>query len=173
MTHQHTQAAVGTEQHLILPVPEGLHREALHLWWQSFGPPGIRPGSRPIRPENTLVAIGRDGVLAGVMGLRDSRGGFLAKAPACAILYRPAPATEDLIVDGIVVSDRRRGIGQALLSEGVRRARANHHLGLRAEVQARNHAARAFYAANGFHEVSKGWFGWPWSGKVLILRRAV
>ncbi|WEF23856.1 GNAT family N-acetyltransferase [Paracoccus sp. S3-43] len=156
------------------PIPAPLLGDAARLWWAAFAPPlgAARPPA--VRACHGIAAVGADGRLGGVAGLRDANGGFLADQPWLArALYRAAPPTADLVIDGIVVDGPRRGIGRALLDRAVQGARRAGHPGLRAEVEIRNTAAMAFYAATGFAEIGRGAFGWPWSGPVAILHRPV
>lgn len=118
-----------------------------------------------------MVAVGPWGQVLGVIGLRDAKGGVAAGAlPAPGWLFRPAPPTGDLIIDGLAVTDPRRGTGRALVAEALDRARRTRHPGLRAEVRARNHDALAFYGSLGFAEEGCGRYGLPWWGQVRVLR---
>ena len=155
------------------PIPDRHLADAARLWSAAFAPP-LGAGQPRLRACHGIAAIETGGRLGGVAGIRDHRGGILADQPWLArVLYRAAPPTADLVIDGIVVDDRRQGIGRALLD---RAAQVAHHAGrpgLRAEVEMRNTAAMAFYAATGFVEIGRGFFGWPWSGPVAILHRPV
>ena len=155
------------------PIPDRLLDDAARLWWAAFAPPFS--GTPPLaRACHGIAAIGADGRLAGVAGLRDGQGGFLADSPWLArAFYRAAPPTADLVIDGIVVDGPRRGVGRALLDRAAQAARQAGHPGLRAEVEVRNTAALAFYAATGFVQVAQGRYGWPWSGLVAVLHRPV
>lgn len=156
------------------PVPASALAEAAGLWWAAFGPPLARGKSPRMRPENAIVALDGAGGVKGVIGLRNAQGGFPARAPLAArIAFRAAPSTADLVVDGIVVRHTRRGVGRDLLSAAAALAGRQGHPGLRAEVHAANRPALAFYEALGFYETGRGRFGWPWSGPVILLRRAV
>ncbi len=127
-----------------------------------------------MRPCHGIAAVRPDGRLGGVAGLRDAGGGLLADHPWLArALFRAAPPTADLVIDGIVVDVPRQGLGLALLDRAAQVARQAGHPGLRAEVDIRNTAAMGFYAATGFSEIARGPFGWPWSGPVAILHRPV
>lgn len=144
------------------------------LWWRRFGLRGIRRSHRPVRAENGAVALDDQNRLRGVMGLRNGAGGFLRHPPRRArLLFRGAPATDDLVIDGILSLEGRRGIGAALLGESIARARQEGRPGIRVEVQARNRTALAFYARQGFAEVLRGRYAWPWSGTVIVLRLPV
>lgn len=157
---------------ILTPIPTQHLPAASRMWWAAFGAAGRR--APQVRPENGTAAVRADGDLVGVMGLRDAGGGFLLATPLVArFMFRPAPATDDLVIDGIAVRDRRRGTGSAMLDYATARARMQGRPGLRAEVQASNHAALAFWQAVGFAEVGRGRYGWPWSGQVLILRRPI
>lgn len=158
---------------IVSPIPDRLLEDAARLWWGAFAPP--LAGRPPVvRPCHGLVAIDGAGRLGGVVGLRDAQGGFLARTPWLArFLYRAAPPTADLVIDGIVVADLRRGVGRALLDAAAQMARQAGHPGLRAEVEIRNTAALMFYQAIGFAEIGRGLYGWPWSGPVALLHRPV
>nr|WP_241865448.1 GNAT family N-acetyltransferase [Paracoccus salsus] len=154
------------------PVPASLLPEAAALWWRGVWPgPWLRPPP-PMRASHGIAALDAAGGVAGIAGLRDAGGGFLVSMPWLARLaFRPAPPTTDLVIDGIVVRTVRRGTGRALIAAADAHARAHGHTGLRAEVEASNRVALAFYLRLGFVEMHRGRFGWPWSGQVLILRR--
>lgn len=153
------------------PIPDSHLDDAARLWGRHFAPPLGRPSPR-LRPCHGLAAIGENGVLLGVAGFRDADGGVLAHLPWLARpLFRPAPPTADLVIDGIAVAVARRGIGRALVGRLAQVAREAGHPGLRAEVAGGNAPAMAFHAALGFVEIGRGRFGWPWSGPVAILRR--
>lgn len=155
------------------PIPDRLLGDAARLWWGAFAPP-VSGRPPPVRACHGIAAIGADGRLAGVAGLRDGQGGFLADAPWLArVFYRAAPPTADLVIDGIVVDGLRRGVGRALLDHAAGAARQAGHTGLRAEVEMRNTVAMGFYAATGFIQVARGRYGWPWSGPVAVLHRPV
>lgn len=114
------------------------------------------------------------GHVRGVIGFRDRDGGFLAALPLAARwLYRAAPPTADLVIDGIVSLDRGVGIGRSLVQAAVTRAHARGYPGLRAEVRLGNRGGLAFWRAMGFAEIARGRFGWPWSGMVAVMRRDV
>lgn len=157
---------------IVSPVPDAALSQAARLWWGAIGH-GWGPAPR-IRACHGIVALDDTGGVAGVIGLRDAQGGFLAATPLGArIAFRAAPSTADLVVDGIVVRDARQGIGGALLRQALVRATLAGHPGLRAEVRVQNSGAMEFYRAMGFAAVAQGRFGWPWTGQVMILRRAV
>ncbi|MDB6182175.1 GNAT family N-acetyltransferase [Paracoccus fistulariae] len=159
---------------LLSPIPQTHLSEAARIWWHSFGPRHRRDRVPHICPAHGIAAIDAQDRVAGVMGLRDSEGGFLLAPPlSLRWLYRAAPPTADLVIDGIVARQRRAGTGRALLAEAGRRARACGRPGLRAEVLARNTAAIAFYRALGFSELTRGRYGRIWSGQVVIMRRPV
>lgn len=152
------------------PVPDAALPQAIQLWRSAFGSPG-RAG-RPCA-ENAIAAM-RGEVIEGIVGLRDHRGGFLAASPPLArLLFRPAPPTADLVLDGIVVRHPRRGCGRALIFAAEAEARRRHRHGLRAEVRLRNRDAMAFYRSLGFVEETRGRFGWPWSGMVAVMRKPI
>lgn len=155
------------------PIPDRYLGDAACLWWGAFASP-LRGPSPRIRACHGIAAIAADGSLCGVAGFRDHQGGLLADLPMLArLLFRPAPQTSDLVIDGIVVARPRHGTGRALLDAAVLVARQSGRPGLRAEVDLSNRPAGAFYAATGFVEITRGAFGWPWSGPVAVLRRPV
>ncbi|RNF33615.1 GNAT family N-acetyltransferase [Paracoccus methylarcula] len=152
------------------PVPDAALPQAVLLWRSAFG--GGR-GVMHARAENAIAAM-RGEVIEGIVGIRDDRGGFLAVTPPLMrLLFRAAPPTADLVLDGIVVRRSRRGVGRALVTAAEAEARRRHRHGLRAEVQLRNRSAVAFYRSLGFVEEARGRYGWPWSGMVAIMRKPV
>ncbi|WP_372802263.1 GNAT family N-acetyltransferase [Paracoccus seriniphilus] len=153
------------------PVPDCVMADAAALWWRGFG---IWTGGQAAIPAmdaaHGMVAMQGD-QLVGVAGIRDGDGGFLKKIPRFAALaYRAAPATSDMVIDGIIAREMRQGTGRALIGALVELARQRGMGGLRAEVQKSNRGARQFYASLGFVEVGRGRYGWPWTGQVLLLR---
>ena len=152
------------------PIPEALLPEATALWRSSFA---RFPGRVRVCAENAIVVTSQER-LEGIVGLRDHRGGFLVTSHSLArFLFRPAPPTTDLVLDGIVVRRQRHGFGRALVSAAEEEARLRNRPGLRAEVRLRNRKALRFYRQLGFVEETRGWFGWPWSGRVVVLRKQV
>lgn len=158
---------------IVTPIPDRHLDAAARLWGHHFLPPVLRAQPR-LRACHGMAAIGGDGALQGVAGFRDHDGGVLADLPWIARhLFRPAPPTADLVIDGIAVASPRRGTGRALLDAMAPIARRAGRPGLRAEVEVGNGPAMAFHAALGFSQIGQGQFGWPWSGPVAILRRSV
>ncbi len=155
--------------HVIAPIPGALLADAALIWGRQFG---LWTRAPLVRAEQGAVAVDEDGRVRGVIGLRDSGGGFLLRMPLLARwLYRAAPPTGDLVIDGIVTLDRRAGIGCALVRAAAARARTTGYPGLRAEVRLRDPVAMGFWRAMGFAEVARGRYGWPWSGMVAVMRR--
>lgn len=152
---------------ILTPIPDPWLVSAATLWCRHFAP---RSDPGQARADQGLVALCDTGPV-GVMGLRDHRGGFVAQANARVPGFRPAPATSDLVIDGIVITRPRQGVGRALIAVGLRVAIARERPGLRAEVRLANAAALAFYRDLGFVEVTRGRYGWPWTGQVVVLRR--
>lgn len=160
---------------ILTPIPDAHLPEAARLWWDSFGR-AARPFGGPGQadPARGVAALGDDGRVIGVLGLRDAGGGFFDLPPGWLDrLYRAAPATDDLVIDGVAVlpGARRAGVGRALVSAASARARAMGRPGLRAEVLARNRAALGFWTALGFHLIGRGRAGWIWNGPILMLRQ--
>lgn len=152
------------------PVPDAVLPQAVLLWRSAFGG---KESAIPVRAENA-IAVMRGEVVEGVVGLRDHRGGFLVVTPPLMrLLFRAAPPTADLVLDGIVVRRPRRGIGRALVGAAEGEARRRRRQGLRVEVRLRNRGAVAFYRSLGFVEETRGRYGWPWSGKVVVMRKPI
>lgn len=157
------------------PIPDPMLAPAARLWWSSFAPGPWRRIWRipPVRAAAGLAAV-TGGQVVAVMGLRDASGGFLGRQPVLASrLFRAAPPTQDLVIDGIVVCDRRRGVGRQMVALAEARARSGGHPGLRAEVRLANRAGLAFWRSIGFAEVGRGRYGWPWDGQVVVMRRGL
>ncbi|MDP5305901.1 GNAT family N-acetyltransferase [Paracoccus spongiarum] len=156
---------------IIWPIPDTVLLAASGLWWQAFRPP-LALRLPACRAGHGIVALDACDRVLGVVGLRDGEGGFPVVTPLAARLaFRAAPATDDLVIDGIVVSAAGRGIGRALMAAAQDRAAQGGHPGLRVEVGARNRAARDFYRRIGFVEIGRGRFGWPLSPPVVLMRR--
>ncbi|MFN3274578.1 MAG: GNAT family N-acetyltransferase [Paracoccus sp. (in: a-proteobacteria)] len=155
----------------LTPVPATLMPDAARLWCRHFRP----PGRGQICAAQGVVALDTAGRLVGVMGLRDATGGFWqpARASGLMLLYRACPPTSDLVIDGIAALQPRRGTGRRLIAAGLSEALRRGHPGLRAELRAGNHAALAFYSSLGFCEVTRGRYGWPWGGQVIVMRLPV
>ncbi|WP_410218330.1 GNAT family N-acetyltransferase [Paracoccus sp. (in: a-proteobacteria)] len=150
------------------PIPDGALEAAAGLWRAHFG---ICGWPARIRARHGMVAISGGAVL-GVIGLRDTEGGFpLRDLAAPRWLFRCAPETSDLVIDGLAVSRPRQGIATALVTSALGRAARQAHPGLRAEVRAQNPQALAFYRSLGFVEEGCGCYGLPWWGQIHILRR--
>ena len=148
------------------PIPARVLPDAAALWRASFG------GRGDCDPTRGLAALDAQGRVAGVMGLRDGQGGFLLQEAGWrGWLYRPAPPTRDLVIDGIAVVDRRGGVGRALVQHALMLAGQRGFPGLRAEVRLSNPGALAFYRALGFQSEGRGRYGLPWWGQVEVLRR--
>lgn len=156
---------------IVSPIPPLAMRAAARLWWAHFGHAGRR-SPPPMRPSQGIAALGQGGRVLGVLGLRDATGGFpeAGAARGWMWLFRAAPATADLVIDGVAVRTPRRGTGRALVLRARAEARRRGHPGLRAEVRLRNRGALAFWRSLGFVEVTRGRYGWPWSGCVVVMR---
>ncbi|WP_228461467.1 GNAT family N-acetyltransferase [Paracoccus liaowanqingii] len=156
---------------ILSPIPQPLLDPACALWRAHFGGAGW---PRRVRAGHGMVGLDAAGRVAGVMGLRDGAGGFaLGPPPLPGWLFRAAPATGDLVIDGLAVADPRQGTGRALVAAAGDLAARRGHPGLRAEVRARNRAALAFYAAMGFWAEGQGRYGLPWWGQVYLMRLLV
>lgn len=154
---------------ILTPITSAIIPQCMKLWCRAFGG---RKYQTP-RTENAIAAL-QEGKVTGIIGLRDHQGGFLVRPmPLMHFLYRPAPPTADLVIDGIVVGQRRHGIGRALILAAEEQARQRNRNGLRAEVRLRNREALEFYHSLGFAEETRGRYGWPWSGMVAVLRKPV
>ncbi|WP_169308806.1 GNAT family N-acetyltransferase [Paracoccus gahaiensis] len=153
---------------ILSPIPQALSGQAAALWRGHFGAAGW---PRRISAAHGLVAVDGRGRVAGVMGLRRAEGGFAQGLPPLpGWLFHPAPATRDLVIDGLAVADPRQGTGGALIAAACAIAARSGHPGLRAEVRARNAGALRFYAAMGFTQIGQGRYGLPWWGQVHLLR---
>lgn len=186
--------------HILRGLPRPLRPAAAALYWDGFGhlllpfAADRRRGqalvASSLNPEQALVALSPAGALIGLMGWRGVQGGFLSPTPArfrrvwgpmrgraCHLatrLWRPGPATSDLIVDGIIIAPewRKRGICRALLAHAGQIAAERGHPGLRVEVEAANQPALSAYAALGFQPVTRARAGWAWTRHPAhILRR--
>lgn len=152
---------------ILYPIPQPLLTDAAALWRAHFGVAGW---PRRVRAGHGIVAVDGRGVLVGVIGLRDASGGFArSDAPLPQWLFRAAPATGDLVIDGLAVTDPRHGMGRALVAAARVLAARRGHPGLRAEVRDVNRSALAFYEAVGFRHQTSGPFGLPWWGQVHVL----
>ncbi|CAM3355877.1 GNAT family N-acetyltransferase [Paracoccus nototheniae] len=161
----------GQPDRILHPVPDLLLGQAAALWRAHFGG-WFWP--RRVDAAHGLVAVDAGGRVTGVMGLRDGVGGFGVGRPLWpGWLYRPAPPTADLVIDGLAVIAPRQGTGRALVAAARQAAARTGRPGLRAEVRARNRGALAFYKALGFVPEGCGRYGLPWWGQVHLLRLAV
>lgn len=159
----------GKQVQILTPIPATCLPDAARLWCQAFAPRGRLAD---MRAGHGIVALDQ-GRVVGVCGLRDACGGFPAQPMRGGFAFRAAPDTADLVLDGLVAVHKRRGIGRALVMAAAHQARDRGHPGLRAEVRVANHPAMALYRALGFVEVTRGRFGWPWSGQVAVLHLPV
>lgn len=86
----------------------------------------------------------------------------------------PFPSTTPLylFIDGLAVlpSNRRQGIGRALLQAAERQARAWHRRSIWLHVDPNNLAAQELYQAEGYTPVSVS--GWPWRQQ-LVMRKVL
>lgn len=156
---------------ILSPIPDAALPAATRLWWRHFGLPRPCPVLR-MRAGHGIAALDGSGNVLGVLGLRDAAGGFPASRLPLP-LFRAAPPTADLVIDGIAVRRMRRGTGRALVARALLEAEWRGHPGLRAEVRLRNCGALEFWRRLGFAEIARGRFGWPWTGQVVVLRRPV
>ncbi|MCG6112015.1 MAG: GNAT family N-acetyltransferase [Paracoccus sp.] len=155
---------------ILHPIPAPLLPAAAALWRAHFGRGGW---PQRVHAGHGLVAVDAAGAVVGVMGLRDAAGGFAdGGAGWPGWLFRAAPATGDLVIDGLAVCLPRQGVGRALVDHARHLAQGAARPGLRAEVRARNQGALAFYADIGFEAQAVGRYGLPWWGQVHVLRLA-
>ena len=156
------------------PISAAHLADAAALWGRHFAWPRRALPAARICPAHGVVALDRAGQVIGVAGLRDADGGFLRRASSLAcVLYRGAPATSALVIDGIATALPRQGIGRALIFAALDEAGRQGRPGLQAEVALGNQTARAFYRSLGFAEQGRGRYAWPWSGPVLLLHLGV
>ncbi len=182
-------------------VPPQLRPAAARLYWRHFGH-GLQPlrttprqGAALIltlmQPDQALVALGPQGGLVGIAGLRGAAGGFLSLRPqgfvaafgpasgrlrhAALGLHASGQATGDLILDGVAVRRgwRGRGIARALVAAAAAEARRLGHPGLTAQVEAGNDSALAAWGALGFRCIGRHRLGWPWQPPAHVLRLPV
>lgn len=182
-------------------IPPQLLDAAAVLYWRHFRaqilplPTDPRRGVALIRavmrPGQALVALSPAGGLAGIVGLRDSSGGFLQPEVQgftriwgprggrarhlLTRLYRPGQDTADLVLDGLCVHPawRRHGLARALVAAAAGHARSRGHAALRAEVEPGNHDALAAWRAMGFQPLARQRLGWPWTAPAEVLRLAL
>lgn len=110
-------------------------------------------------------AISLQLAMPGVYGLLDPRGGML--------LARVTADEAEILTIAVEPSQRRQGLGAALLAAALAEA---HNRGARAmllEVSVTNAAARALYFGAGFAEVGRRAKYYADGSDALILRRAV
>ena len=81
---------------------------------------------------------------------------------------------EEVYIENLVVAKayRRRGIGSALLSYILNRAKQNHIIRATLEVRVSNEAARGLYLAHGFSEVAirKGYYNNPYEDALVMVK---
>ena len=120
---------------------------SLETWWAELA-------GRPRR--DYVVAVGPDGSVAGYAGLD------LAGDVADVMTLATAP------------DHQRRGVGQVLLAELVRRAAGNGSEAIMLEVRADNTAARNLYSRNGFDVLSvRRRYYQPGDVDALVMRRLI
>lgn len=186
---------------IVTGIPEVQLTEAARLYWRGFArqilPVWVPPlwGEALIRhaahPDRALAALGPDGALIGMAGLRDSSGGFTQASTTAyraafgicgtplrtlsEALYRIGPDSPDMLIDGLVVAKpwRRQGIAAALIRKAVDQAARNGYPGLRVEFSADNSGAESLYHALGFQPVTQARMGWPWNRPTMIMRLPV
>ncbi|MBC9247807.1 hypothetical protein H4P12_14090 [Paracoccus sp. 11-3] len=112
MTQNKKQVGGPQNMQIASPIPAAYLTDATRMWWRSFGPRRLQRRLPSVCPAHGVAAIDGRGELAGIMGLRDSDGGFLlTQSLAVRWLYRAAPPTGDLVIDGIVTRNRRAAPG--------------------------------------------------------------
>lgn len=154
------------------------------LLWRGYGR-GLMPFSRRVAAEawiaralnpNAALLAMRGAAVVGVVGLRDRQGGLLrVEAGWRMALWRPGPATTELVIDGLAVApdQQRRGIGLALIEAVLAEARWRGHRGARAEVAAGNIAALRLFTSAGFVETGRVRAGPLWRRPAHLLRRGL
>ncbi len=171
-------------------LPLRLRHDAARLIWAGFGgqiAPGLerRAGvariRRGLRHGRVIVALDASGALVGLTGLRGSHGGVVELAPprsrarrvaqrVVTLMTRPlVGATDDLVLDCLIVAPgwRGRGVAAALIGAALAEAARRGHPGLRAEVARGNTPALRAYARAGLTGQQR------WRPGPRTLRRAV
>ncbi len=185
-------------------LPEHHRPAASALYWQAFGPklarvlgPSARAEvfiARVLSPDHVLCMEEASGALAGVIGFRSARGGFVQGGfgdlravyglgalwrSACFALLARDVERRALIIDGVIVRAdlRGQGIGAALIAALSLRAKAMGYAVIRLDVIAQNTRARALYERLGFRvarrqksRLTAAIFGFD---EVLVMERAL
>lgn len=159
-------------------LPIELRREAAQLYLDAFDRklgPVLGRGQRAVgylaqtlQLSKSIVALGPEGQLLGLAGFHDDRGGFVgggfgdlrqhygligaAWRGVLLSLFERAPPTDQLLMDGVVVTEQSRGlgIGTELLNGVGEVAKARELPAIRLDVVDTNPRARALYERHGF-----------------------
>lgn len=160
---------------------------AAALYWEAFrgklgralGPEetALRFLAPALRIDRVFVARGADGALLGLAGYKDGDGAFVGggigalaavygwfgalwRLALLAVLERPAPAGT-LVMDGIVVAEKARGlgVGSALIAAVEAHAAAGGQRTLRLDVIDSNPRAEALYRRLGFEPAAQRHLG--------------
>lgn len=169
-----------TASDLILQVglPEPRRREAARLYLEAFDAklgPILGRGERAeaflaeaLRPPQAIAALDANQTLVGVAGFHDEDGGFVGGGMdllaahygwvggglrgLALSLFERAAEPDELLLDGIVVDARRRGmgVGGRLIAAAADLARDRERAFVRLDVIDANPAARRLYERSGF-----------------------
>ncbi|MEM7268476.1 MAG: GNAT family N-acetyltransferase [Pseudomonadota bacterium] len=176
---------------LRLGLPEEKRAEAARLYLEGFSKklaPILGQDDRAaeyltkvIRPDNALVALGRGGVVIGIAGFHDEKGGLIgggfrdmidafgmrsaARSWFLMSLFTRAPKPNQLLIEGVVVASdvRSRGVGTEMLDALVDLAKTRGFRQVRLEVVDTNPRAKALYEREGFSVEGRESI-WPFHG---------
>ncbi len=132
------------------------HADALAYLHEAAFPPGARWNA-----PTMALQLG----LPGAFGWIAPAGGM--------ILARTVIDEAEILTLAVHPDARRQGLGRALLNAAIRTAAEQGSTGLYLEVDARNTAARALYAASGFVEVGRRAAYYGPGGDALVLRASI
>lgn len=168
-------------------VPESLRQQAADLYIEAFRQKltpilGIEVTGRALLAKglslNYAIAAVDDGYLRGIVGVHDGTHHFATIRPfdliqtfgwlsgirriGLGMLLERGTAPEELLIDGIAVSEtwRGKGVGTALLKTVITFARTNGYRTVRLEVVDTNPSARQLYERVGFMTMETQQTGW-------------